>query len=206
MTYRVPRTACRVRRVALAIVFSLTAPTIGSAQQNRESLLGKDGLILGFGIGGGLASIRTEESVESGTTTSGTTTEPALAGDFKFGSGLSERVLIYWFGKSALYNGPEGFGAGTKTATVLAISGIGASYFIARRVGVGGGIGAASLTWNRQTDWGLGLAVGTEYEFARHWLIGVDVIYGTPKPDEPPGVDRSVTTFVVKATLNWLYY
>jgi hypothetical protein len=192
--------------IALGIATSMTVGNRPIAAQSAESgLLGKDGLIVGIGIGGGWVST-TVQTTQFGETTETKQSNPSVAGDFKFGAGLGERVLLYWFGKAGGYNGPDSFGTGTQTSTVVALSGIGASYWITQRIALNGGVGVSSLTSNRETDFGPGFAVGAEYEFARHWLFDFDVMFGRPDPDDIFGLDRKASTFVAKLTLNWLYY
>jgi hypothetical protein len=174
-------------------------------QSDRDALLGKDGLIIGLGIGGAVASTTTK-TTQFGATTETTETKLAVSGDFKFGGGLGERVLLYWFGKTAWYNGSDSFGIATQTSTIIALSGIGSSYWITSKVALSGGVGVTSLTTNRETGYGPGFVVGAEYEFARHWLIDFDVMFGKPNPDEIPGIDRETSSVAAKVTLNWLYY
>ncbi len=175
------------------------------AQSDRDALLGKAGLIIGFGIGGAVASTTTK-TTQFGVTMETSMTKAAVSGDFKLGAGLGERVLLYWFGKTAWYNGDDSFGVGTQTSTIIALSGIGSSYWIARRISFSAGLGVTSLTSNRETAYGPGFVIGAEYEFARHWLIDFDVAFGKPDPDELPGIDRETSSVVAKVTLNWLYY
>jgi hypothetical protein len=194
-----------VRLTILLALFLTGITSKGQAQDQEESLLGKEGLIIGIGLGGGYLSTTTR-TTQFGETSETTVDNLAVTGDFKFGAGLSDKVLLYWFGKSGFFNGEDSFGVGTQTSTIVALSGVGASYYLGRRISISGGVGVTSLTSNRQTAWGPGFVVGGEYEFARHWLIDLDFLFGQPQPDELPGIDRTTNTFLVKATLNWLYY
>jgi hypothetical protein len=191
--------------LGLLVPLLCVAPGSVQAQSGESGFLGKQGVIIGLGLGGAFTSISTE-TTQFGVTSDVSVSSAALAGDFKFGLGLSEQVLLYWFGKSGLYHGEDSFGVATKTATVVALSGIGASYYLTRRMSVAAGLGVISLTNNRQTAWGGGLAVGTAYEVASHWMIELDLVFGQPKPDELPAIERSTSSLLVKCTLNWLYY
>ena len=193
---------CRTLSVVAILLLGISS---SMAQSDRSSLLGKDGLIVGIGLGGGVVST-TVKTTQFGETTEASESSAALAGDFKLGAGLGERVLLYWFGKTAWYNGADSFGAATQTSTITAVSGIGSSYGITSRVSLSGGVGVTTLTNNRETSYGPGFVVGAEYEFARHWLIDFDVLFGAPNPDGVPGIDRETSSMVAKVTLNWLYY
>ncbi len=187
------------------LVPALLVGSSAMGQSDPDALLGKDGLIIGLGIGGAVASTTTK-TTQFGQTMEASTTKAAFSGDFKLGTGLGERVLLYWFGKTGLYNGDESFGAATQTSTIISQSGIGSSYWITRRIAISAGVGVTSLRSNRETAYGPGFVVGAEYELARHWLIDFDVMFGRPNPDQLPGLERETNSVVAKVTLDWLYY
>lgn len=129
-----------------------------------------------------------------------------VATDFKIGYAPTDQLLIYYSNDASFFT-IDDF---EDNLTVSGVSAIGASWFLqpaAPTFFFDAAIGLAGLTFFDTADGdsdgynGLGVAIGAGYEFARHWLIDVDLIFGSPGED-----GFSVDTRTIRFAINWLLY
>lgn len=185
--------ACvRAAAVVLAAAFLLPAG-VGAQEEGKP----RRGFVLNLGAGPAATRYNHSSFGVSGPST----TNLAVGTDFKIGHAFSDQLLVY-YSNDASFFAPEGTGVDLVGS---GMSGLGATYFIETRSPspfVHGSFGIAA--WNElaangvtEAEAGLGISIGGGYEFARHWLLDVDIVYGRPG-------GRSITT--LRTAINWLLY
>jgi hypothetical protein len=166
---------------------------------------GRSGFIIGIGLGFGSSTLSrsaTSFSFGSNTFTSGggSNTETGLNGDFKIGHAPTDQVAIYLTGKATSY--PSG---SSGVSTFVGVGCIGGTYFIkpdAPSLFVSAGIGSSVIQSSSDfssassSTRGFGAFVGGGYEFARHWDVELNLMFGSPQSD--------VSYFGFKVSINVL--
>ncbi len=170
----------------------------------------KKGFLLGGGLGAGMISYT--QTVEYGglSITSDRENKGAFNTDFKIGWGINEKTEIFYTSKVTWFGVDNPIGDNVTFADGL--YGIGVAHSFRAWIPtwfVTGGL--AMSTWtapfesNSNTWSGLGLYLGTGYEFARHYNVEFDVIYGNPG-DSEGGMKASASSTTFRATINALAY
>ncbi len=166
---------------------------------------GRSGFIIGIGLGFGSSTLSrsaTSFSFGSNTFTSGggSNTETGLNGDFKIGHAPTDQVAIYLTGKATSY--PSG---SSGVSTFVGVGCIGGTYFFkpdAPSLFVSAGIGSSVIQSSSDfssassSTRGFGAFVGGGYEFARHWDVELNLMFGSPQSD--------VSYFGFKVSINVL--
>lgn len=190
--------------LVLAFVVALAMPAMGFDGQRK-------GFILGGGLGFGMTSF--SQTLEYGglKSTSDTENKGAFITNFKIGFASDEQIEFYyaskvtWFGITNVYdenvtvaNGLNAFGMTYNLKPAFP------TYFIT------GGIALA--TWDLPFEdpapdtWtGFGLYVGGGYEFAKHYSVELDLLYGNPG-DSQAGLRISSSALSFALTINALAY
>ena len=175
----------------------------------------RKGFILGFGIGPGLTSFTQEVAGRDYyqdwvIVKSDRSNKMAIMTDFKIGYAPTDFYEIYYTSKVSWFGITNVLGDNVTIANGLGA--LGATYYFTPQVPspfISGGIGfstwatpfeSGSKTWT-----GFGLFAGVGYEFARHWSVEFDLLWGKPGTSEF-GIDVSSNAFSVKATVNVLGY
>ncbi len=212
--------------VVVALLFSFTcAPTQALAQSlaNPSDVQAvsdsRQGFIIGIGLGIGSTSVTSKATISGfppfvqPSEKSNTESNTGLISDFKIGHAPSDQLAIFWTAKVAWLLG----------ATPSAYSGVGdiaASYYFdpqAPSPFVSAGLGLTTYTTleslsksNSDSNIGFGFFIGGGYEFARHWDVEADLIFGSPGGSSDNsggiGISSSTSTFTVKITINVLSY
>lgn len=174
----------------------------------------RKGFILGGGIGPGFTSFTQELSFWDpffGYTKikSDRENKAALMTDFKIGYAPTDFWEIYYTSKVSWF-GLESVSGDVTIANGLGA--LGATYYFkpeAPSLFVAGGIGIS--TWSAPFEsgsdtWiGFGLFAGAGYEFARHFNVELDLLWGKPG-DSEFGIDVSTNALSVRVTVNALAY
>lgn len=181
----------RPMMVALLAMFPLLLQTQDAAAQRK-------GFILNLGLGVGQFHV----SGEGGDSESRT----AISTDFKIGHAFSDQLMLYYSNDAAFFSSDE---ESDDLLHVSGLSGVSVTYFLkpsAPSFYFGGGIGIS--VWSVLSDdgdteslSGGGLAVTGGYEFSPHFLLDVDLIFGSPGDDS-----GDVNTRTIRVGLNWLLY
>jgi hypothetical protein len=192
--------------IVLGLAFTMTLATSAGAFDGQRK-----GFILGGGLGFGMTTF--SQTLKSGgeSYTSDNENKGALTTNFKIGFAQDEQVEFYyaakvtWFGITNVYNddvtvanGLSAFGMTYNLKPILP------TYFIT------GGIALA--TWDLPFEnpapdtWtGLGLYAGAGYEFAKHYSVEFDLLYGNPG-DSEGGLKISSNAVSFTLTVNALAY
>lgn len=186
-----PRGVGRILPVLMGCaILVLCAPDSVLAQ--RQGFI----LNLGLGVGETKYSLNGSNALSNG----------GIATDFKIGYAPSDQLLIYYSNDASFFTlkGAEDF------LFVSGLTAIGAKYFLepsSPSFFVDGSLGfsvfralEAESPMSAGAS-GIGLSVGGGYEFARHWLVGLDLVFG--RPDEGTA---SFDTRTIRIALNWLLY
>jgi len=177
------------------MIFGFMTPLDLSAQ-NRK------GFILNLGLGGAVVSSKYDHPDAERTNQFGVGT------DFKIGYAPTDRLLLYYSNDAAFTGVPEGSNQEGILATGL--SGLGATYFLNLDQGsfyVDGAVGASARNFIStddgavDSDTGFGFSIGGGWEFAPHWLLDADLIFG--KVDVGIG---DLKTNIFRVGVIWLLY
>lgn len=186
--------AIRLRLVlpipAVCVLLALFLPAAAHAQ--RKGFV----LNLGLGVGETKWSANGDNSLSNG----------GIATDFKIGHAPSDQLLIYYTNDASFFSLE-----GTDDQLVVSgLSGVGGTYFLKPAApsfffDASLGISAFNILdtdgGGTESYTGLGIGVGGGYEFARHWLVDLDVVFGSPDGD---GLSLDTRTF--RLAINWLLY
>jgi hypothetical protein len=110
-------------------------------------------------------------------------TDFVLHTDFRIGGGFkSGKILLYLWGGGNwfLYDREDG----DKDIDVSRNIGVGMSYYFkptSPSLYISAGIGRSSVGAHIFFNTGMGIIGGIGYEFAPHWSVEIDVMYGNPK-------------------------
>lgn len=166
----------QLKKIILVLVLSILVSSVAS---------GFDGNRKGFILGGGLGMGMTSYKVKSvGPGISGETNwinEFAIMTDFKIGYAPNEQWEIYYSDKSSWFdNGGKIALHGLGTATVnYYLTPLPQTFYLSS--GLGLAIISTPFENNTDTDIGLGVFAGAGYEFAKHFAVQIDFMYGVPK-------------------------
>jgi hypothetical protein len=171
------------------VVLSLVLAAEGEAQRK--------GFILNLGLGAGQTNYSSDGFSE---------TKTAFATDFKIGYAPSNQLLIYYSNDASF------FSPATDYLASSGLTAIGASYFL-KPEGPSfffqGSLGLSAYNMIDTGDatsvdgmTGIGLALGAGYEFARHWLVDLDLVFGRMDQD----FGGSFNTRTIRVAFNWLLY
>lgn len=161
----------------------------------------RKGFILNLGIGPAVSSYQ----FSSGGFEGDRETKIAIGTDFKVGYAPTSQLLIYYSNDASFFSAASPNDA----LTASGLSGIGVTYFLAPGAPsfyVQGTIGISA--WNDLSDEGVvdsmtgtGLNVGGGYEFAAHWNVDLDLIFGSADDD-----NFKVSVRTLRLAINWLLY
>jgi opacity protein-like surface antigen len=207
-------------RTAFATVALFTLLVASSAHAfdgNRK------GFILGFGLGGGMASFTQTLEHAGLSATSDRENKGAFATDFKIGAGLNEQFMIYYVARSSwvsVENKLWVFGTDDvqivpldEKITILSqVGGLGATYFLSEESSSAYFLGAIGLgSWSSPFEsggstWlGIGLTGGVGFEFAKHWSAEATVSWSEPS-DEEGGLKAESNVISVLVTIQGTAY
>jgi opacity protein-like surface antigen len=196
------RKTCLVISIVVAMSFlTLTANAFDGMRK---------GFTLGGGIGPGFTTFTQEASSGYYSEKSDRENKLGLMTDFKIGYAPTDFWEIYYTSKVSWFGIENVLGDNVTIANGLGA--IGATYYFkpaAPSPFIAGGIGLA--TWmapfesGSETWIGFGLFVGAGYEFAPHFNVEADLIWGKPT-DSDFGTDYSTNALTIKVTVNALAY
>jgi len=162
--------------ILLAVVVTMAAAIPASAFDGKRK-----GFLLGGGLGLGSYSYTLSiDDLEGPDESTG-----SLVTNFKIGGGFSEQFLLYynahinWFSQSIL---------DTDLTVASGISGLGFTWFTnpdPKGLFLTGTLGFASWDYPFEDDsdmlTGFGVALGLGYEFAPHWAVDLNLMFGSPE-------------------------
>jgi hypothetical protein len=173
----------------------IALPFDASSQKRRK------GFVLNLGLG----PAATRYSFTDRNFAGSAETKIGVGTDLKIGHAASDQLLIYYSNDASFFSPADEY------LVSSGLSGVGVTYFLmpqAPSYYVDGAIGIAAWNVLSQADatldsmTGFGLAVGAGYEFARHWLVDVDIVVGRPRGDFSAGYN----TTTIRLGLIWLAY
>jgi opacity protein-like surface antigen len=174
-------------------------------QSVGRSYTSRRGFLIGVGAGVGRTSYKPSDAHFGASIPADRARQRSLVTDVKLGYAPSERWAFYWMSKVSWFRVE-----GLEDDIVLTngFGGLGMTYplrTVARPLALNAGIGFSSWSAPFEGDvdsmYGLGLVLGTEYEFSPHWLLDADLMWGRPSQD---GVSLHALGF--KLTINYLWY
>jgi hypothetical protein len=190
--------------LVLALITMTATPALGFDGKRK-------GFILGGGLGFGMTSF--SQTLEFGglKETSDTENKGAFATDFKIGFASDEQLEIYYASKVTWFSITNVYDEDVIVANGLNAVGVtynlkptSPTYFVT------GGIALA--TWDLpfenpapDTWFGFGLYAGGGYEFAKHYSVELDLLYGNPG-DSEAGLKISSSALSFKLSVNALAY
>ncbi|HWR83933.1 MAG TPA: hypothetical protein VN285_11585 [Candidatus Deferrimicrobium sp.] len=204
----------KLMQVALiaCLMLAMTSTALGFNGQRK-------GFIIGGGLGIGLTSVSQTFKVGSVSIDTDSESKAGFQSDFKIGFGATEQVLVYWSSKVSWFSADyvvynpilDDFVAEAMT-TASGFGGVGLTYYfkpVAPSPYVSGGLGFS--TWalpfeeGAETYIGFGLSIGGGYEFARHWSVEGDLVWGKPSKDIG-GVDVSYNPLTIRVAVVGVAY
>ena len=184
-----------VRRFSL--VFSILFLALLYDTVNAQEM-GRKGVILGGGLGGGVNHIDDFSNFRSDQLTS-LTTNATLLTEFRIGYAPSNTLEIYYFGKGSWWRKDD-------VTILLGLTGLGVTKYLVQSgngVFLKGGLGFALFDTPFDDPFnssdGFGLFGGLGYKLSRHWSIETDVFFAYINGS---GGDLVIAGF--KITLNFL--
>ncbi|MDH3197985.1 MAG: hypothetical protein OEO21_07070 [Candidatus Krumholzibacteria bacterium] len=197
--------ATRTAFAAIALLTLLAASSAEAFDGNRK------GFILGFGLGGGMASFtQTVELTGQPEQTSDRESKGAFATDFKIGGGFNEQFLLYYVARSSWFSITNALNE--KVTILNQVGGVGATYFLSEASSSAYFLGAIGLgTWSTPFEsggstWlGIGLTGGAGFEFAKYWSVEGTVSWSNPS-DEEPGIKAKSNVVSVLVTIQGTAY
>lgn len=186
-------------------ICTLGLALISTCLFSPDALGQRKGFVIGVGVGPGITSY----TYEAFGATSDRETKITFMSDFKIGFAPSNDLALYWMSKVSWFSTETVIAGGDKIFFTNGFGGLGATYAlksVSPSFFLNGGLGFS--TWSAPLDTdridsqiGLGLVLGVEYEFAKHWILDFDLLWGKPS-------DESLTTNVIgfKLTLNYFHY
>ncbi len=185
-----------MKRFLLVLVLSLFVVS---------SAFGFDGVRKGFVLGGGLGLGMTSYTIKVndpffGSFETDRVNDFAFMTDFKIGYAPTNQVEVVYSDKSSWFSeSSTTFLHGIGTATL--------NYYLKPEGPtpyISGGLGLATLSApfesNTSTSTGFGFYVGGGYEFAKHFAVALDLMYGLPK-DSDAGTDATFKGFTPRVTV-----
>lgn len=143
--------------IRIAFTVAAVAVLVTPAQAQRR----------GFIIGGGLGP---------GTTSGDLDTKFGVTTEFKIGAMIGESIQLYYANRLNWTDSDVGDVAAT------GVGGLGITYQLKNKFRINGLAGAAgSLVYlgsDVSSDYGFGFGAGVGYEFAKHWIVGLDGSFG----------------------------
>ena len=181
------------------LAFAWIAASSGLLLAPGEGVAQRKGFILNLGIGGGSFSAGAAEGGPRNSATGITT-------DFKIGWAPSDQVLLYYSNDAAFFSDPT---FDDDVINVSGLTGFGATWFVrpaAPSFYVGGSIGVSTWAFisndgDSDAITGSGFAITGGYEFARHFMIDADVVFGRPGDEF-----GRLSTRTIRLAINWLLY
>ncbi len=159
----------------IAIVFAVIFLLVSAVQ-----VWAFDGQRKGFILGGGLGLGMTSFTEELGPFSTDRENQFSFMTDFKIGYAPTEQVEIYYSSKVSWFDYfgiTAAFGTGTGAVSYYLLP-QSPTFFLS------GGLGFSSISApfesNSDSDVGFGFFVGGGYEFARHFAVEFDLMYGQP--------------------------
>ncbi len=172
-----------------------------------SSAFGFNGVRKGFVLGGGLGLGMTSFKEELGSLQFNRENKFSFMTDFKIGYAPTNQVEIVYTSKDAW------FSAGDSTSSTTFLHGVSTAsvnYYLKPEgptFYVGGGIGVSSISapfdknaFSFDNALGLGIYASGGYEFAKHFAVAVDLMYGQPK-DTQLGVDYTFKGFTPRVSV-----
>ena len=157
-----------------------------------STVWGFNGMRKGFILGGGLGLGMTSYQEELSGYKFDRVNRFAIMTDFKIGYAPNQQWEIYYSDKSSWFD----------AGSVIALHGVGTAavnYYVkplAPTFYLSGGLGFATISTpfedNSDTDIGLGMFAGAGYEFAKHFAVQFDFMFGMPQ-ESSSGVDYTFT-------------
>lgn len=167
------------------------------------------GFILGLGIGPGLTSYKQTVSY-AGSSESASESKFGFQTDFKIGYAPSNNLAIYYSSKVSWFGMENIMGDNITIANGLAAAAFG--YYFEEEGPtpfITGGAGLASwnpvFTSNAEVWRGFGMYFGGGYEFANHFEICGNLIWGNPTTSEG-NYKLSTNSVIFQLTLNFMAY
>ena len=121
----------------------------------------------GFIIGGGLGP---------GTTSGDLDTKIGITTEFKIGGMIGQSIQLYYANRVNWTDSDFG------DVQLTGVGGLGVTYQMENQFRINGLVGLASrvvfLGGDTSADNGFGFGAGVGYEFAKHWIVGLDGSYG----------------------------
>lgn len=192
------------RMLVVAVLVAIMA--VGASAFDGQ----KKGFLLGGGLGAGMISYTQTMEYGGLSITSDRENKGSFDTDFKIGWGVNERTEIFYTSKITWFGVDNPFGDDITFADGL--YGIGVAHSFKAWVPtwfITGGL--AMSTWTAPFEensgsWsGLGFYIGSGYEFAKHYSVEFDVIYGNPG-DSEGGMEASANSTSFRVTINALAY
>jgi hypothetical protein len=188
--------------IIVILILCLSTSSIALAFDNQRR-----GFIIG-GLGG-VAMNFWNQSVND--VKSDTETDLALHTDFRIGGGFKGNKLMLYYWNLVNWFGIENV-LGDKVTIISGVTGAGLSYYFkptAPSFYIDGGLGVS--VWNAPFEseseawYGLGLAGGLGYEFARHWSVEAGVMWGNPSTTEA-GTEFQTNAFALSLSIIGIAY
>jgi opacity protein-like surface antigen len=121
----------------------------------------------GFIIGGGLGP---------GTTSGDLDTKIGVTTEFKIGGMVGQSIQLYYANRLNWTDSDFGDLAAT------GVGGLGITYQLQNKFRINGLVGASNtlilLGSDIESEYGFGFGAGVGYEFAKHWIVGLDGSFG----------------------------
>jgi len=175
---------CTGSLLLITIILLLAIPDTSQVFDDQ-----REGFIFGFGMGGGLTSIK--RSLEHGgeAATSGRENRFSFQTDFRIGYARNEQSRLYWSSRISWFSMREYY---RSNLIINGVGGLGYTYFFrptAPSFYFSGSVGIStwlSLFGDEYSKWsGVGVTGGFGYEFVRHYSVELNVGYTRPASENP---------------------
>ena len=188
---------------SIIILFGLGLSLFAQSSSNEPV---RKGFVVGIGIGGSYLVPK----YKYGEISRSLDNDFAIISNVKIGFAPSDQLMIYW---SSNINWHELEKQNGNEATfIFSQAGLGVSFFLRPEpvtpyVSVGFGYSSFGAPFENDVDpfYGLGFCIGGGHEFAKHFAVQADLIWGNPGMDEVN--DRlKRNTLGVALSINYLFY